>query len=329
MKPGFFKWVDKLIFSIVFAYVLVFLGFGSLYLYSLFLGALNFNIQKLFLWISVGLSVSLLASLCSWPFALSLATLIEHNRERRIVRHILKLLKYYSTLPLILFVYIYVEVIGDSGFLTIQNQWDQIFSSSNFVTQALAFAITLILYPLTILPFFDSKLTIDVFFKTSLESVIDFAQAGLVAFVVVLGLFIYILPKMVLYMERNLKNEKSLKSFEIIKSVGGTPWESIQMTVMQSMKNSFNSILIHFTRVCFFEGLITYSLLHFFMFDNNPHHEQWGASLSSIFISTSLDPNRVVHQLMALCGVLLITYFLFILVEIFLKKKEARSYASS
>ncbi len=324
-----FKGMEKIVFLLISLYLAALCGLGAFYLVALFLDLESFDFRKIFLWVSVGLSVSLLASLSSWPFALSFATLMEHRKKGRLIRAIRVFLKYYSSLPLVLFVYIYVEVIGEPGFLALQNQWTYFFSSSNFLTQSVAFAITLLLYPLTILPFFDADLSVDSFFQSTLERVIDFAQAGLVAVVVVLGLFLYILPKMILFMEKTLKGEESLKSFEIIKSLGGTSWESIHMTVMQSMKNRFNSILIHFTRVCFFEGLITYSLLHFFMFNHRPHHEQWGASLSSLFISFSIKRPLEEAFLWKIAGVLLVCYLAFTYVEMKFIKKERQAYASS
>lgn len=301
-------------------YLSIVLGGALFYLLSslrLYFSEDWFKLRLLVFWSSVGLSVSLLASLTCWPFALSTATLLEHNKKRVFTPWLLKFLSYSSTIPLVVFCFIYIEVIGKKGFATIESFWIDFFASVNLFTQVVAFGLTLVLYPLTLLPFFSGKMTVDEFFQNMLAAVIEFAQVGLMASAIVLGLFLYILPKMILHMRQQLKEDQALRSFDIIKSVGGTPWESIHLTVLQSMKIRFNGIIVYFTRVCFFEGLITYSLLHFFLIPTGTgiENSHWSASLSSIFVMASKDADDNRPLLLASSGVMVVCFLVFLIVE--------------
>lgn len=293
-------------------------------LYYSFLSLMNLvdggvqEFQQIFWWLLVGLSLSLLATLCAWPFSLSILTLIEQNRGRKRTHWSQYALKFMGSLPLVLFVFLFVEVIGQEVFGLLESFWIQSFASSNFVTQALAFALTLLLYPLTILPFFGGDTTIDQFFRQMLAAVIEFAEVGLVSSVVVLGLVIFILPQMVLRMERYLKEDANLRSLEVIQSIGGTHWESIYMTVLQSMKEHFNLIVLRFTRICFFEGLLTLSLLSFFFRLSNEYQSYWGSTLSSVFITESLQVPLSISRLSGLAGLLALCYFIFVRLEVVL-----------
>lgn len=313
----------------VLLYLASFFGASLVYLFSgirfIFSGHQEI-LKPVFLWTSVGLSLSLLATLTCWPFALSAATLIEHNRSRWITPYILRSLSYFSTLPLIVFIYVYIEVVGVEGFDWLKEQWIVFFASPNFLTKSVAFALTLLLYPLTAFPFLLDRISVDQFFKNMLSGVIEFAEVGLVALVVVAGLYLYILPKMILHMRRQLKQDENLRSFEIIQSLGGTSWESIHLTVMQSMRNRFNSIVTYFTRICFFEGLITYSLLYYFVLEDGTFESHWGASLSSIFIFGSLDPGQRLSFLLAIAGFMVLCYLLFMRIESLFRRKSEANY---
>ena len=280
------------------------------------------NFRLFIFWVSVGLSVSLLASLACWPFALSTATLLEHNKKRRLTPWVLRFLSYSSTLPLVIFCFVYVEVLGEKGFQAIESFWIDLFASPNIFTQVLAFGLTIILYPLTALPFFSENPSVDLFYQKMLAAVIEFAEVGLVTSAMVLGLFLYILPKMVLHMRQQLREDQALRSFEIIKSLGGTPWESIHLTVLQSMKTRFNGIITYFTRICFFEGLISYSLLYFFLSPGSASESfHWSSSLSSLFVSSSLNSERSESILLATSGGLVVCFFLFMFLENYFRKK--------
>lgn len=270
---------------------------------------------KVFGELVVGLSLALLASLCTWPFALSTATLLEHNRARPIYRWFLSLTAYLSGLPLLLFVYVYIEVIGQAGFASIQKFWTLLFASPNFLTQSISFALTLLLYPLVAMAEWGGAPTIDHFYRKILEAVIDFAEVGIVASVVVIGLFLFIFPKMVLKMRALLRDDENVKSSEIIKSIGGTSWESIHLTVMQSMKNSFTEVIAYCTRVCFFEGLITYTLLHLFFVGPGSKTTYWGTSLTSMFLDAAIEPSEQRQLLHFFAGLLSVSYLGFILFE--------------
>jgi hypothetical protein len=320
-------WMSKLLglLTLVFASSYI-LGFVSSYLY--FMGVALFellnnqdlSIQTLISWVSVGLSLSLLSVLTAWPFALAVATLIEHNKARPLARFCLGFASYLASLPLILFVFVYVQIVGEKGFLAVKSFWLFLFASSNFFTQALSFGLTLLLYPITMIPGVGEGLSIAVFYDRILSTVFEFAEVGLVASVIAMGLFLYVVPKMVLHMRQQLRKDENLRSFQIIKSIGGTPWESIHLTVMQSMKAQFNSIIVDFTRKCFFEGLITFTLLRVFFINDNQPEFHWSSTLSAVFLWTSLfeEPSSSLLRLTA--GTLCLSYLLFIFLENYYKK---------
>lgn len=313
-------WQSKFFGVIVALLVLAFaLGFVGTYLFAIFFSFWQLlvnngpNLKLIAGWVMVGVSLALLSTLTVWPFALALATLLQHNKNHPLANAMLKLLSYMASLPLLIFVYLYLEILGVSAFDYLQKFWIFLFASSNIFTQAIAFALTLILYPFSVLPFWKQNLSIDLFYRQVLKAVIEFAEVGLVASVVALGLFLYLLPKMVLHIRKHLNDDDSLKSFEIIKSLGGTPWESIHLTVMQSMKSHFNAIVFYFTRLAFFEGIITYSLLNIVFTSSS---NRWGQSLSSQFIALSINwPQQ--NSLVLLCsGVLAFIYLFFSFITI-------------
>lgn len=310
--------------GLISAYLLLFL---SSYLVNTFL-ALEFLKTGSFaelgtlLWlVLVGLSLSLLASLCAWPFSLSIATMIEQNKSRQHIDYINYALKFLASMPLVFYAYLFLEVVGADVFRILESFWVESFASSNLLTQVLAFALTLLLYPLTIIPWLLEPVSVDVFFQKMLVAVIDFAEVGLVSSVVVCGLIIYILPQMVLRMLKYLQRDQNLIKHEVIQSIGGTRWESIYMTVLQSMREHFNIIILRFTRVCFFEGLITFSLLSFFFKTQESLESHWGATLSSLFIGESLVWEPGTEKLRFFSGALILVYVVFIGVERFYLKK--------
>ncbi len=308
------KILGLLVFLLVAVYVSFFAGSSFLFLF-VFLRNLfsdnSFPVREMLGWFTVGVSLSLLASLTAWPFALAITTLLEHNKSRSLSRYFLKLLSYLSSLPLVLFVFAYLSIFGNEGFNFIKVVWTVLFASKNFFTDAIAFALTLLLYPLTIFMKAADQPTIDHFYHQMLAAVIEFAEVGLVATVVAVALFLFVLPKMILHMRKQLMDDENIRSTEIIKSLGGTPWESIHLTVMQSMKTKFNEIILHFTKKCFFEGLITFSILNAFFFRSIDGDYHWSSSLSSMFVRESVSLPKNLEHLMVLAGFLVLAYFVF------------------
>ena len=329
MKNRKSQLLARIFITVATSYFIFFLGAAFFYLLAslqgVFLSGWD-SIRTFVLWTTVGVSLSLLTTLVCWPFALSAAILIEHNKNRKYAPWVLKVLRYFSTLPLIIYVYIYIEVIGGTGFDFIKDQWSFLFASPNLLTQSIAFALTLILYPLSIFPFISSAPTVDLFYKNILSRVLEFAEVGLIASVVVTGLFVFLLPKMILYMRKQLVEEENMKSLSTIRSLGGTAWESIHLTAMQIMKVRFNIIVTYFTRICFFEGLITYNLLYYFVIGETSFNKHWGVSLSSIYVLNSMTPFENMSFMLSVGGFLVICYIGFMYTEKYFKQKEGQLY---
>lgn len=311
--------------------VIYVLGFAISYGYYLFHG-LEFvvtadfsQLKALVGWVIVGVSLSLLTSLTAWPFALAAVTLLEHNKSRRLTSFSLRCVSYLASLPLVLFLFVYVQIVGEKGFLTLKAMWLLLFASPNVFTQALAFGLTLLMYPLTIIPGVGGEHTIDVFYNKMLDLVIECAELGLLAIVVVLGLFLYVFPKMILYMRQKMQEGEQLRSLEIIHSLGGTPWESMHLTVMQSMRTHFDGVMLYFTRRCFFEGLITYTLLSVF-FSESVLGIHWSSTLPVVYIQSLLQGHEVPEISFGLCGILAFLYILFLVAESHLKRRGSFSH---
>ncbi len=303
---------------LIISYFSIFAGTAFFYLLVFFRDLFNHSslpLKSIIGWFTVGVSLALLASLLVWPFALAISTLLEHNKTRRFSKFFLQVMSYLGSLPLVVFVFTYISLVGSRGFIAIKKVWVILFASPNFFTEAIAFSLTLLLYPLTAIPGVGDESSIDVFYKNMLSTVIEFGEVGLVATVVGVGLFLYILPKMVIHMRKQLMDDVNTRSTEIIKSLGGTPWESVHLTVMQAMKSRFNDIILHFTQICFFEGLITFALLQAFFLNTREQSFQWSASLSSVFLAESLKTPVNFDHLLSLSGALLFVYMIFIWVD--------------
>jgi len=279
----------------------------------------SFPFSLLLKMVSLGLVLALLASLLAWPLALSIAILFEQNKSSRFVQGLKAAARFLATLPLLFFVYLYVEVIGSGVFLFLEEFWTSYLTPSHIMTQTLAFALTLLLYPLRVLPGVGVSLTIDEFFRQMLLNVVEFSEVGLAVSLLTLGLVFYILPRMVVSLLTEIKNSNSHLSFEVIQSLGGSRWEGTQMTVLQLMRQKAIWTLAYFTRLCFFEGLITYTLLHFFLFKSG--HMAVGQTLSARYLheSFSLTPPTL-NGLLLLAGVLFMLFLILFGLESFLKK---------
>lgn len=307
-----------------FLYFLVFALGLFFYVYSIsnLLGENSaFTFQQYFWWTVMGLSLSLLSCLCAWPLSLAIATLLEQFKKKKMVMATLRFLYFIESLPLIVFVFLYYEVVGFHSFGWFDKFWNQYFTATHFLTKGIAFALTILLYPLTIFPIFGEDLNVDQLYQKLIFVVSDFAEVGLVTSVIVFGLMVYILPKMVLQMSRSLSSTANLRNHEIIQSIGGTHWESVYMTVVQSMKEHFNFIILRFTRICFFEAIITYTLLNSFFSTADSAKFHWGSTLSSMFVVQAIDPEISIPYLNASAGVLILCFLIFIWMErLFLEK---------
>lgn len=269
--------------------------------------------------VSLGLALALMASLLAWPLALSVVILFEQNKSSRSVRAFKASARFLATLPLLFFIYLYIEVIGSGVFSFLEEFWTSYLTPNHIMTQVLAFALTLLLYPLRVFPGFGASLTIDEFFRQMLLTVVEFSELGLAVSLLTLGLVFYILPRMVVSMMAEIKDSNNHLSFEVVQSLGGSRWEGTQMTVLQLMRQKSIWILTYFTRICFFEGLIIYSLLHFFLFKSG--HMAMGQTLASRYIhdSLSLAPSTL-KGLLTIAGVLFVLFLTFFSLETFFKK---------
>ena len=225
---------------------------------------------------------------------------------------VLKPVYFLASLPLVLVVYIFVEVLGIEVFSVFRDFWMDTFGSHNFFTRSLAFTLTILFYPFSTLLF--GEMSTDVFFQKMLHFVNDFAQVGLFSSILIFGLTIFIIPKMFLTMNQCLEEDKSLRRLEIIQSIGGTQWQSVSVTLLQSMREHFNRILVRFVRICFFESLIVFSLLNFF-FSKDQKDPYLGSTLASRFVFESLKPIESPFFLLAMGGFLSFGYFLLLAIE--------------
>lgn len=269
----------------------------------------------------MGLSLSLLTCLCAWPVALAIATLMEHFKGNKAVVRLNRFLKVIESLPLIVFAFLYIEVVGFYSYGWFEKFWGEFFTTSHFLTKGIAFALTILLYPFSLLPFFESQPNIDLFYQKILTLVAEFAEVGLVTSVIVFGLMVYIIPKMILRMNFYLNSKNNSRAPEVIQSIGGTHWESVYMTVIQSMKVHFNLIILRFTRICFFEALITYTVLNSFFSGKDTSTFHWGTTISAMFVVQAMEPKVSLDPLCIIAGLLSICYIIFVGLEKFFRKK--------
>ncbi len=277
--------------------------------------------REILWWTLIGLCFSFLASLCAWPFSLSLVTLLRQYQFHPLARGGFRFIHFSASLPLVLFLYIFMEVIGPDIFMIFEKFWTDTLASGTWLTRTLAFILTVLLYPIGSMLLSPEESSVDVFFGKMLETVIEFFQIGLFSSTLVFILTIFILPKMVVTMHQCLLKNRDIRGLEVIQSVGGTWWESLSITMIQSMRDHFNMILTRFIRICFFESLITFSVLRFFLAFDIPHENYWGATPTSNFIFESLKPNDTNYDsLLILAGGLGFSYLLLMAVERYYSK---------
>ncbi len=276
----------------------------------MFLNPTQFPYGRIFWLFMVGLSFSSLASLFSWPLSLSIVTYLQQIKKHRSYNTLRKLIHFFATLPLVLFCFIFIEVFGGDFFGSFEVFWSKSFATPNLFTQAIAFAFTLLIYPLTLFPVFSKNYTVAEFFSEVSRSIHQFAEVGLVSSVLILTLTVFILPQMVLLMLDHFDSKENQRSYEVVQSLGGTRWESIHLSVLQNMKSRFFELILRFTRICFFEGLITFSVLHYFFNVSSASLLNWGLSLSSLTVLLSTE-GVLQKEVYFLSGLLLFSFFAF------------------
>ena len=319
------NWIFKKFFLIMILLLvgIYFLLFTACYLFYGF-SFFNFNgfpFREFLNWTSAGLCFSFLASLCSWPLSLSLVTLLRRYQFHYLSRRVFVFIHFSASLPLVLFLYIFLEVLGPEFFSNFRDFWINNLASDNFLTKTLAFVITVFFYPISSLSFFSELRTTDIFFNKILTIIIEFLQISLPGLILVFILVIFIIPKMVITMHQCLMKNRDIRGLEVVQSVGGTWWESVSITMIQSMKDHFNMILTRFVRICFFESLIAFSVLKiFFSFDESQKGE-WGSTLTSHFVFESLKSNGNNHDfLLVLAGALGFCYLFLMFIERYYSK---------
>jgi hypothetical protein len=263
----------------------------------------------------VGAAVGLLSTLLAWPLAISVVIFIQLNLKWRPTQWILLFFEYMSRLPLIFFVFVYLTLIGWQTFHALDRFWFDVLASPNFFTQSIAFGLTLLLYPMSVLPFLWNHLTIDEFYTKMLGGVIDFAEVGFVISLLSLSLGFYILPKMVISMMEELRLGKTDLSAEVIQSLGGSRWESTRISVLQRLGQSFYTLVNRMTRCCFFEGLISFVVLNHLIYKSHLGSTAWADTLTYVFLKQAM--NMPIHkpEILVLGLVMLVVYIFSLALE--------------
>ena len=138
-------------------YFLAFIFNYFFYAFSFFISN-GFFFTEILDWILTGLCFSFLASLCAWPFSLSLVILLRRHQSHLLSRGIFRLIRFSASLPLVLFLYIFVEVVGPEIFIVFRDFWTDTLASGNALTKSLAFILTV---------FFLSNQCSCIFFRNS------------------------------------------------------------------------------------------------------------------------------------------------------------------
>ena len=273
---------------------------------------------SLLMWAFQGLIVSLMAGFCAWPFSLSLVSLLRQYNSDSLAGMAFKFIHFSASLPLILFICLFMEVLGPDIFILVKDFLVETLVRENLLTRAIAFILTIFFFPISQLLSFSETREPDVFFNEMLMGVIDFFQMALLAGVLIFILTVFLIPKMTVTMHQSLMRNRDISGFEVVQSLGGSHWESVSISMLQFMKDHSKMILIRFVRICFFESLITFSVLKFFL---SFKKELWGSTLSERFIFESLrmtEDNS--PSLLVLAGCLAFIYLFILQIENYYSK---------
>lgn len=327
---------DRIFFLVL--YLLSFFSVGAfIFLLTTYLLALGQNISGgqgvissasfllVLMWTFAGLLISVLATLLSWPCALATAVVLEQESGHWAF-WAQKFISWLSSLPLIVYAYIFVQFMAIDVLSVFKGLWLGSFASVNWVTQLIAFAGTLVLYPLLLFVPGTEGVTMDQFFKTTLASIIDFGEVGLTVTLLCVGLIFVILPRMTFEMQKMLKKNKDLQSLEVIRSLGGTFWESMHITIIHSMRSRFALVFVRFVRYSFFEGVIVFLLLGYPFYEGSEIETFFGTTLSSMFVRRTLvtEIDTFWIDILSLGGWLIVLHFIFLQIESYALKRGVR-----
>lgn len=302
------------------------LFFVSTYLYALIQNFIeghgvssHVEFRSILKWTIVGIVISSFSVFLAWPCAMATAVVLEQE-DSYWVSLAQKFISWLASLPLIVYVYVFIQFMAVDILSSFKGFWLESFASVNWVTQLLAFAGTILLYPLLLFVPNTDGVTIDQFFRATLKTVLNFGELGLTVTLLCIGLTFVILPRMVFEMQKMIRGNKDLQSLEIVRSLGGTAWESTHITLIHSMKSRFSLIFFRFVRHSFFEGIIVFLLLGYVFADQNIFDDIIGATISSIVVQEYMSLNLSWTDLLSMGGWLLFLHIGFVQAEKYLLK---------
>lgn len=267
--------------------------------------------RRSFWLIAVGLSDAFLACLLSWPVALSIVSFLQQVRSTRFYKWVRKVVQFLATLPLVVFGFIFVEVVGELLLQGMETIWARTFQQSSELSQSLAFAITLLIQPLR--RFFSDSTVHETFLEVE-KTLLNLTEIGILSSTLVFVLILYILPQMILLMMDDLDAQDQQTSAEQVRALGGSAWESVRLSVLQQLKLRFWNWVFKLSRLCFFEGLITWSVLNAFFGLNIEGLQHWGGTLTSFAVLQAVQGEQV-SNLQSLGFALLVIFIFFFIAE--------------
>ena len=272
-------------------------------------------------WTIVGVVISSLSVLLAWPCAIATAVVLEQE-ESYWVRLAQKFISWLASLPLIVYAYVFVQFMAVDILGSVKGFWLESFASVNWVTQLLAFAGTIFLYPLLLFIPNTDGVTIDQFFRGSLKAILNFGEQGLTVTLLCFGLTFVILPRMIFEIQKMIRGNKDLQSLEIVRSLGGTIWESMHITLIHSMKSRFSLIFVRFVRYSFFEGIVVFLLVGYTLSDQNITGSTVGTTISSVVVREYIGLELSWPDLLSFGGWLLLLHIAFVRLESYIAKRR-------
>ena len=203
-----------------------------------------------------GLAFAFLAALVAWPFALATAVVLAQDSQHLWAGFAVRFFRFLAYLPSLVYGFVFCWALGPALTTNLKKAWVGFFSTENFITELIAFTVTLVGYPLTIFSSWGEGLTVDIFYVTIKEGIVHLAVDAYSAFVIILSLTFFLVPLFTVALYRIIQRTQNDQYILATRALGATEWESLHITMIHIIRTHFRGVFLFGVAKAFVEGTV-------------------------------------------------------------------------
>lgn len=272
-----------------------------------------------------GLLFSALAALLAWPFALTTALVLVNERGRRWAEFLIRYFRGLAFVPTLIYGYVFCSYFGPFVQDHLFNVWVDLFDPQSLTSQWLAFAGTVLLYPLSWLLSVTGFLhgndggsagplawSVEQLYLANLNGLSELAVESFSSLVIVFFLAFLLTPIYIILIYQTLASSEIQQTRMTVLSLGASPWETLRISGRQHLRRQLSGLFSFGLARAFFEGVGIFVVLNYFFLNGNYDRFFWAETFSAFVIKTMIFKNLPLGGVLALGGILLACHFGFI-----------------